>query len=146
MSILRKIRKLIISQNPQTGKIDNLGENNEYHKFSDEDEGLESLYVEQRNSLHCGCIGLPPGGRCAECGQISCAECYTHCGGSKNPVPQGCQKPLCRECSYYLQLPDGRTIPFCKSCHGKIVRKQRWQTTGRALLLPFIDDKENKNG
>ncbi len=145
MSILRKIGKFIISIDPETGMFDELEGNVECHRLSDEDGSLESFQIVQRVRNHCGCF-TPAGGRCAECGRISCIGCHAHCGGTRNPVPQGCQKPLCRECSHYLIFMNGQTIPFCKSCYGKIVRKERWQIAGRILLLPFIDNKGNRNG
>ena len=145
MGILRKIKKIIISKDPRSGSINELGASEEYHRLSDEDGSIETLLIEQQVSHHCGCIGIA-GGRCTECGKISCIKCHTHCGGSTNPVPLGCQKALCRECSHYFSLSDGRTIPFCKHCYGKIVRKAKWLATAQALLQPFIEIEENGNG
>lgn len=145
MRNLRKIYRRIISRNPKNNEIDNLGANDEYHRLSDEDGAVESSHVEEISSHHCGCFG-PIGGRCSECGAISCIKCHKHCGGTDNPIPVGCGVALCREHSHYLQLLDGRTIPFCKSCHGKIVRKERWLTAGRILLLPFADIEEHRDG
>lgn len=141
MGILRKIKKMVISWNPSSNSVDNLGSTSEIHNLSDADGSLESIYLEERRNQDCGCFA-PAGGRCRECGAISCIKCHQHCGGSANVCPCGCGKPLCREHSYYLTLPDNKTIPFCKSCYGKIVRKGRWQSAGRLLLGAFIEEKE----
>ena len=147
MGILRKIKKIIISKDPRSGSIDELGASEVYHRLSDEDDSFETLQIEQQVSHHCGCIA-PAGGKCAEpgCGVISCIRCHRHCGGTENPAPEGCGSPLCRLHSHYLQMPNGRTIPFCKHCYGKIARKAKWLTTAQALLQPFIEIEENENG
>ena len=141
MGILRKIKRIIISHNPQNSTVDNLGSTEEIHNLSDVDGSLESVYIEEKRHQDCGCFA-PAGGRCCVCGAISCIRCHKHCGGTDNPDPLGCGRPLCREHSYYLTFPDGRTVPFCKQCYGKIARTQRWQAAGRLLLEPFIENEE----
>ncbi|MFC1675801.1 hypothetical protein ACFL3G_01910 [Planctomycetota bacterium] len=145
MSFLRKIFRRRFSKNPQSDEIDILGVNDEYHKLSEEDGGVESYELEEIPSLHCGCITSSVGGRCRECGAISCIKCHKHCGGTENPHPSGCGSPLCRAHAHYLQLPDGRTIPFCRSCHGNIVRKSLWIATGKTLFLPFVEEDGKTN-
>ena len=147
MTFLRKIFRRRFSKNPENDEVDILGVNDEYHKLSEEDGAVESYEVEGVPSLHCGCLTSSVGGRCSEpnCGKISCSRCFQHCGGSDNQHPSGCGAPLCREHSHYLQLPDGRTIPFCRSCHGKIVRKSRWIATGKTLFLPFVEEDGETN-
>ena len=148
MSDLRKECFRRISRNPETGNIDDLGGKNDYHRLSEEDNCLESYHVDEDSSCDCGCFA-PPGGRCGEpgCGRISCVKCHRHCGGSENQVPEGCGKPICREHAFYLQSPDGsHTVPFCRRCHGQLVRKERWVTVGRILSLPFVEDQEERNG
>ena len=147
MRNLRKIYRRIVSHNPERKKIDHLGANDEFHKLSDEDGCVESLYIEDKSNCDCGCFG-PPSVRCAEpgCGRISCVQCRRHCGGSDNQLPAGCGKPICREHSHYLQVPGGRTVPFCRRCYGRLARREKWLSVGRAFLLPFVDDQEDKNG
>ncbi|HBG25840.1 MAG: hypothetical protein A2Y10_08345 [Planctomycetes bacterium GWF2_41_51] len=140
---LRKIRKTRISTNPKNNKIDYLGSQYEYHKISEETDGLETEYLDDIQSNHCGCFG-PPGGRCGECSAISCLRCHNHCGGTDNPAPFSCGVPLCRECSKYLQLPNGKTIALCSSCYGKVNRKRIWNKVGRMLAAPTIEF-EDKN-
>jgi hypothetical protein len=142
MGIIRRIKKIIIGRNPIDGSLDNMGSTDEVHNLSDTDGSLESLYSEETVNHHCGCFA-PPGGRCSECGVVSCIRCHRHCGGTDDPNPIGCGKPLCREHSYYLALADGQSLPYCKSCYGKITRKQRRQKVCRLLLDPFVE-QENK--
>lgn len=146
MRFLRKIYRRIISRNPETDTIDNLGANDEYHKLSDEDGCVESFHLEEKSNCDCGCFGLPAG-RCSEpgCGRTSCAKCHHHCGGSENQLPAGCGKPICREHAHYLEVPGG-TVAFCKRCHDRLVRKNRWLVVGQAFLLPFVDDKGEADG
>ena len=143
MGIIRKIKKIIIGRNPGNNAVDNLGGTGEIHNLSDVDGSLESVYFEETFNHHCGCFA-PPGGRCSECGVISCIRCHQHCGGTDNPTPLGCGKPLCREHSYYMLLGEGKNLPFCKRCFGKITRKGRWQKAGRLLLEPFVEQEDRQ--
>lgn len=142
MGDIRKIYQRIISCNPENNKVDQLAAKGEHHKLTD-DGCVESFYTDEKSHCACGCFALP-GGRCAEvgCGRISCIRCHQHCGGSDNQTTAGCGKPICREHSNYLQLPEGRTIPFCRQCYSRLVRKQRWLLVGRTFVQFFIDDKE----
>lgn len=143
MGVLRKIRKLLVSPNPDNNQVDRLQCNDEIHLLSDTDDHPESVYVEEMHNRACGCF-LPPGGRCSECGAISCVKCHKHCGSTENPHPLGCGRPLCREHTHMLTLPSGQTVPFCRRCHGKAVRKLRWQSAGRWLLDSLVE-KEGHN-
>ena len=142
MGVIRRIKKIIIGRNPNNGTVDNMGSTDEVHNLSDMDGSVESLYSEETVNHHCGCFA-PPGGRCSECGVISCVRCHQHCGGTNNPNPIGCGKSLCREHSHYLTLADSQSLPYCKSCYSKIARKQRRQKVCRLLLAPFVE-QENK--
>ena len=143
MGIIRRIKKIIISRNPDN-TVNNLGGTEETHSLSDSDGSLDCVYCEETVNHHCGCFAAP-GGRCSECGMISCVKCHQHCGGTDNPIPLGCGKPLCREHSHYLMLAEGQSLPFCKQCYSRIGRRERRQTAFRLLLGPFVDmDKEDK--
>ena len=144
MGNLRKIFRRVVSRDAQSNRVDNLGSKDEYHKISDQDGALESLFLEEKHNCDCGCFG-PLGGRCAEsgCGRISCIRCHRHCGGSDGQAPDGCGKPICREHSHYLQLPEGKVIvPFCRRCYGRLVRKGRWLAASRTFLSFLIDEGE----
>ena len=143
MGILRRIKKIIISPNPISGTVDNMGSTDEVHNESDLDGSIESLYSNEIVNHHCGCFS-PVGGRCSECGVVSCIRCHQHCGGTDNPSPLGCGKPLCREHSSFITLGEGQTLAFCKSCYGKITRKERRQIATRLLLSPFIEREDER--
>ncbi len=142
MGIIRRIKKIVIGRNPNDNTANNLGETGEVHNLSDQDGSLESVYYEETLNQHCGCFA-PPGGRCSECGVISCIRCHQHCGGTENPSSIGCGKPLCREHSHYITVADSRTMPFCKQCFSKITRKHNRQKVCRLLLAPFIEQETN---
>lgn len=143
MGIIRRIRKIIIGRNPSSNTVDNMGGTDEIHNLSDQDGSLESVYFEETLNQHCGCFA-PPGGRCSECGVISCVRCHRHCGGTDSPLPLGCGKPLCREHSCYTTLSNGQSIPFCKRCYGRMVRKVRWLRVGKSLLAPFVEQERQQ--
>ena len=143
MGIIRKNKRIIIYRNPNNGTADNLGSTDEIHNLSDVDGSVESLYCEETVNHHCGCFGTP-GGRCSECGVVSCIRCHQHCGGTNNPNPIGCGSSLCREHSHYLTLADGQSLPFCKDCYGKITRKERRQKVGRVLLSAFVEQEDEQ--
>jgi len=142
MRVLRKIKKIVIGRNPSNNTTDNLGETGEVHNLSDQDGSVESVYYEEITNQPCGCFA-PAGGRCSECGVISCVRCHQHCGGTENPSPLGCGKPLCREHSHYITPSDGRTLPFCKRCYGKITGKHRRQKITGLFLSAFIEQEAN---
>jgi hypothetical protein len=143
MGIIRIIRKIVMGRNHEDNTVDHLGESGEVHNLSDQTGAMESTYYETAQNQRCGCYA-PPGGRCSECGAVSCPRCHQHCGGTENPSPLGCGKPLCREHSHYIPVADGKAIPFCGRCYGKITRKQNRKRITGLLLLPFIE-QERKN-
>ena len=141
MGVIRRIKKIVVGLNPGDNTAQNLGGTEETHQLSDQDDALESVYCEEKTNLHCGCFGAP-GGRCSECGVISCEKCHRHCGGSEGSNPLGCGKPLCREHSHYLEI-NGVSLPFCKRCYGKITRSERWRKIGKAIINPFVETGGN---
>jgi hypothetical protein len=140
MSILRKIQKIIIGCNHDHTIRDNLGQSGEIHNESDLDGSIESIYIEERMSQKCGCFA-DAGGRCAECGAVSCVRCHQHCGGNDNTVSQGCGKPICREHTRYQLISGTTLIPFCGQCAQKMNRKKQRQIVVRLLLSPLIEQE-----
>ena len=137
MRTIRRITRITIGSNSVDETVQNLGGTEETHNISDLDEALESTYYEEKTSLHCGCFGVP-GGRCSECGVISCEKCHRHCGGSEQSSSLGCGKPLCREHSHYLEI-NGVSLPFCKRCYSKITRSKKWRKIGKTIMNPFVE-------
>jgi hypothetical protein len=103
---------------------------------------VESLYIEEKINLKCGCFA-EIGGRCAECGAVSCVHCHQHCGGTSNPIPLGCGKPLCREHTHYKRINETTIIPLCSQCAGKMSRKKYRQITAQLLLSPFVQQERH---
>ncbi len=138
MNDFRRIKKRIISPNPETGKNDLLGEQTENHKL--QDECLETTDTQKEINNHCGCFG-ERGGRCAEqgCGKVSCIKCHRHCGGTIEQHPEGCGKPLCRNHAISSKLPNGQKTVLCRKCSNTLARKLRWQAVGRFFLRPFFE-------
>lgn len=143
MGLLRIIRKVIVGTNHDHTMKNNLGQTGEIHRQSDQDGSVESIYIEEKMNLKCGCFA-DIGGRCAECGAVSCIHCHQHCGGSRNPVSLGCGKPLCREHTRYQTIADGITIPLCRQCKAKMNRKKHRQIAAGLLLSPFIEQEERR--
>ena len=138
MGIIRRIRKVIIGRHTNSHRVDNLGGTEEIHSMSERDDALESVYCEEKVNHHCGCFGRE-GGRCSECGMISCVRCHQHCGGSDNPSPLGCGSPLCREHACYTLIDNSMTLPLCRQCKDRYTRKQRLNKATRCLLDPFVE-------
>ena len=136
MGVIRRIRKIMVGLNPNDHIVNNLGGTGEVHNLSDQDDSLESVYFEEAYSHHCGCFG-EPGGRCSECGAVSCICCHRHCGGSDNQTHFGCGKPLCREHSHYVMLEGGVSIPFCQQCFSELGRKRQRMKVAKFLLRPL---------
>jgi hypothetical protein len=147
MANLRRIFRRVVSPNPQTQSLDSLEANDEYHKLREEDGSTDSYEIREKTANDCGCFG-EPGGRCAEpgCGRISCVKCVDRCGGSQNPVPEGCSMPLCGRHRHYHTMPDGRTLPFCRDCRDRLVRKERWRLIASLFVAAPADDKEDRHG
>lgn len=147
MAYLRRILRRVISRNPETHSVDNLGANDEYHQLCEEDGCVNTYELTEKVANDCGCFG-EPGGRCAEpgCGQTSCIKCHVHCGGSQNQAPEGCGMPLCRRHRHYHTMPDGRNIPFCRDCRDRLVRWERLRLITGTIIAPGNDDEEGHNG
>ena len=140
MGILRRIKKFVISPDPDSQNVDPIQSNTEIHAESDTDDSMDSTYIETIHNQACGCF-QKPGGRCSVCGANSCVHCHSHCGGSTNPHPLGCGRPLCREHAETLTLPSGTTVPFCGTCYSNAIRKHRWSVVGRMLLDSIVESE-----
>jgi len=97
---------------------------------------LGALVQSQENlsfPQHCGCF-KPPGGLCHEgnCRRTSCVDCHGVCSGSD------CQKPICPEHSFYLELPGRPKMRLCRSCYGKTLRRHRTFMVVKTVLSPFV--------
>ena len=90
---------------------------------------IDTLGRRIRHALDCGCH-RPVGGRCANCGAISCVDCHAHCAA--------CGRPLCLECSIFIEGEGPQRLRLCQSCHIQIARRKRLARVARFVLSPFV--------
>lgn len=115
-----------VTDNPLTGEERLLEECHEEDVLSD-GGSIDTRGTRRRHPCDCGCY-RPPGGRCADCGRISCVSCHGHC--------EVCAKPICLEDSFF---PNGRgAVRLCRRCHVALVRRRRMVTAAHVLLSPFV--------
>lgn len=128
MRPIRRKQHIQVTEDPQTGQRRILG-------LSQEEDTLDggsidtSLYRHQF-FLDCGCDSSRIGGRCFQCGAISCTACHGRC--------YFCQMPICLQHSHFLETPNQEGIRLCGRCHSQITRKQKFQKIKRTILSFFI--------
>lgn len=132
---LRRKRHFEIAVDPETGKEYLFESSVEEDHLSDEDS-IDSSLEHKQYPKNCGCY-KSAGGRCAECGRISCVDCHGRC--------QKCGSPLCLFHSIFIDSSNGR-IRLCRRCHGQLVRQNRLRKVGRLLLSPIIEFEGDQHG
>ena len=128
MKPLRNKQKLVITDGRIPGQERVLESQLEVDVLSDEGS-VDTLTTHKNYACECGCF-QPPAGRCELCKSLSCASCHGHC--------QRCNAPICRECSVFVGLPDGKAARYCQGCYSKIKRQTRISVVVRFLLSPFV--------
>lgn len=128
MRPLRRKQQYEVTDGPVPGQERVLESNDEAHLLSDEGS-VDSSARHKCYPNDCGCF-KPVGGRCVQCGQLSCVDCHGHCNS--------CGKPLCRECTVSIDLPNAERIRLCGRCHTQIRRQQRTARIMRVLLSPLV--------
>ena len=136
MKPLRRKRQYEVTQDPVSGQERILESSNEEHALGDAGS-VDSLAKRNRYPNDCGCF-KPVGGRCIQCGKLSCVDCHGHCNG--------CGKPLCLECSISIDLPDKQRIRLCGRCCLKLKRRERLSKAKRFLLSAFLEFEGNHDG
>lgn len=132
MKPLRVKKNCEVTYDPVTGQERVLESAEEIDVLSDQGS-IDSLGRRERYSADCGCY-KPVGGRCVECGQLSCIDCHGRC--------YICSSPICLRHSIFVDFPDGRRLRFCSRCHAQGARRRRLHKVGRFLLSPFVDFEE----
>ena len=93
-----------------------------------EDGSIDKIRFTQSRFYHCGCAveSSRIGGQCANrsCRQISCIKHHQRC--------VACSKPLCLECSLFLE-----EVRLCPRCYEPLRRQLVRRKIARALLSPF---------
>ena len=85
MKPLRRKKTCEVTHDPITGQ-ERILELSQEDDFLSDHGSVDSAGLHQRYFRDCGCDG-PIGGRCFECGAISCKSCHGRC--------HNCQKPIC---------------------------------------------------
>lgn len=85
MKPLRRKKTCEVTHDPITGQ-ERILELTQEEDFLSDHGSVDSASLHQRYFRDCGCDG-PIGGRCFECGAISCKSCHRRC--------HNCQKPIC---------------------------------------------------
>ena len=95
------------------------------------DEGsIDSTSYHHKIFRACGCEGSAGiGGRCYECGAMSCPSCHGSCNS--------CHKPICLQHSKYHGIQEQK-IRLCGRCYDQARRKQKSQKIKRFLLSLVI--------
>ena len=75
----------------------------------------------------------PFGGRCADCGALSCERCHTHCEN------QNCNKPICPACAKHLPVKDQVGGTLCRACAESVSRQRRIGGALSFLIAPFVE-------
>jgi hypothetical protein len=68
------------------------------------------------------------GGQCRECGQVSCAQCFSQCAA--------CRTPLCRTHAEPVQTGQASGISLCRRCLDDVRRRAFWSRVTRGLIAP----------
>lgn len=135
MRPLRKKNRREVTYDPDTCH------DREWYLKKDQDvlssEGsVDSDEIVRKYFKDCGCDS-EIGGRCFECGAVSCISCHGRC--SK------CQKPICMQHSNFLEKDDGQKERLCGSCHDVTTRKRRFAKVGRFFMSLFVEMEDKSH-
>ena len=128
MRPLRRKKTYQVTQDQITGQDRILGFTQEEHILSDE-KSVDSTSIQRNFFLDCGC-NAQAAGRCYQCSSLSCQIHFGIC--------QKCQKPLCLECSVFVDADDQR-VRYCRSCCEIVSRKQKLDKVKRFFLSIFLE-------
>ena len=131
MKPLRRKKQYQVTHDPVTGQDRILNFTEEEDILSDQGS-VDSAGYQRKYFLDCGC-DAEIGGRCFDCGAISCKTHYGHC--------QGCQKPICMQHSSFIES-DGQRIRLCGRCYNTVTRKQKLAKVSRFFLSIFFQPEE----
>ncbi len=133
MKPLRRKKTCEVTHDPITGQ-ERILELTQEEDFLSDHGSVDSAGLHQRYFRDCGCDG-PIGGRCFECGAISCKSCHGRC--------HNCQKPICLAHSKFLGTNSQERVRLCGCCFEKITRKQNWTKIHKFILSIFVEgDKD----
>jgi len=128
---IRRALDVFSRHDPRAGKTTDLPTESRETLLSS-DGSIDTVTVRHPQFLDCGhSIEVPIGGRCLECGSLSCATCHDQCSG--------CRRPLCLSCTRIDQVQGQEAIKWCSHCVGPERRKRRWRKIKMTAIRPFIE-------
>ena len=102
---IRRVVKVFVRPHPETGEPMNVPVSGEETSLSDSGNA-DTVAVQFSQSYDCGhSLEREFGGKCFECGGLSCNECHCRCSTCKKPLDPRCdaseesEKPKCGECN-----------------------------------------------
>lgn len=128
---IRRKRQVEVTDDPFSGQERILEECHENDYLVN--GSIDTHSKRKRYFRDCGCDG-PVGGRCFECGAISCQNHHGHCNQ--------CGKPICMQHSVSIAIESQQPMRLCQHCHDEMVRRHRLRKIVRTLLLPFVRFEE----
>ncbi len=128
MKPLRRRNNRKVTFDPDTGQ-DRIWESQQNQDVLSNEGSVDSDVITRTFFKDCGCDGQI-GGRCYECGAISCISCHGRC--------EKCQKPICMQHSHFFEDENGRKVRLCGICHDKTVRKQKLSKFTHFLTSFFV--------
>ena len=129
MKPLRRKHQSEVTEDLLTGDERRLAMVNEIDVIAD-DGSVDTHQKRQVYFCDCGCVGAA-GGRCAECGALSCGRCHGHCAH--------CAKPICLEHSKFEDNSRSPGVRMCRRCHDGETRKRRVVAAIKTLLSPIVE-------
>lgn len=132
MKPLRRKNKRNVTFDPDTGQ-DRIWQSEQSQDILSSEGSVDSDGIVRKYFKDCGCDG-DIGGRCFECGAVSCQNCHGRCSI--------CQKPICMHHSHFLGKEGTEKQRFCATCHDAFSRKQKLAKVGLFFMSLFIEMEE----
>jgi len=129
MRSYRRKKALEVTEDPITGR-QRILESKEHEDIYSDQKSFDTLDVRHRYIRDCGCTG-EIGGRCYECGAISCVSCHGRC--------QNCKKPICLEHSRFQRAEGKESIRLCHRCYDSVNRKKLLKRVFDFVLSLFTE-------
>ena len=136
MKPIRKKEFYEVTDDAATGRERILGASLEHDVLSDEGS-IDTLGKLKRYAWDCGCYA-EVGGRCYECGAISCVKCHGRCAA--------CSCPICQAHSVFVPSEGGGQLRLCRQCYDTTRRRRRLVAFARIIFSPFLrfEDEDGK--
>jgi len=134
MKPYREQKNYEATYDPDTGK-DRIWLHKEKQTYRSSSGSINTDGVTRIVFKDCGCDG-EIGGRCYECGDVSCKECHGRC--------EKCKKPICLQHSKFMKTDTGEMIRLCGEHYDELSRKRNRKKILSFLLFPFVERAEGR--